>query len=107
MRTLGRLNELKRVASSLVCLHIAVAKVLGWLDDVSDPLLQHFRLREATISLPIPDLRSSNSHLEHSTTRALGRHESNTAEQPVLLFLGAAECTQEPALWKRERVSSS
>jgi hypothetical protein len=80
----------------LVCFHVAVAEVFAWLDDISDPLLEYLRFREASIDLSVPNLRASNSHTEHATAEPLGRHESNAAEQPVPLLFGAAKRAQEP-----------
>jgi hypothetical protein len=79
-----------------VSFHVAVPEVFGWLDNVSDPLLEYLCLREASIGLAVPNLRASNSHPEHATTKPLGRDESNTAEQPALLLLGTAKGAEEP-----------
>ena len=80
----------------LVCFHIAVPEVFGWLDDISDPLLEYLRFRKASIGLAVPNLRVSNSYTEHATARPLRRHKSNRTEQPALLLLGAAKGAEEP-----------
>ncbi len=86
--------ELRKLSS--VCFHVAVPEVFGWLDDVTDSLLEYLRLREASVSLTVPNLRVSNSHPEHTTARPLGWYESNTAEQPALLLFGTAKGAQKP-----------
>lgn len=74
-----------------------MAEVLGRLNNISDPLLQNFRLREATVFLAIPYLRAPNSDTKHSTTGSLGWNKSNAAKLPIVLFLGAAKCAQQSA----------
>ena len=86
----------------LVRFDVAVAEIFAWLDNISDPLLQYLRFREASIVLAVPNLRASNSHTEHAAAGPLRRHESNAAEQPALFLLGAAKCAQEPMVQRMQ-----
>ena len=58
-----------------VCFHIAVPEVFGWLDDISDPLLEYLASGKPPSAL-VPNLRVSNSYTEHATARPLRRHKS-------------------------------